>query len=391
MTGSAQGQAAVTARSENGGSFDVFVHAMPASTREDPRTQFLSMADEAFRALQAHGLAPVNTVSGWIRFAAVPSWNWQEALAQAWQFPGALPITALLQPPAEPFCACSLTLQAVRSPRQSGVWHAAGGNPTAATVLRDGARHVRLMSVLPRAELCRDADVEDATYDMFAQAGHALTARGISFADVVRTWIHVDGIEESYASINRARNRYFAEQRLSRLPASTCVEGRPVGIESPVIMDVYAVSGGPGVTIDATGPATMNEAPSYGSAFARAATLREPGRRWLWISGTASIDRDGQVVSVGDIQGQLDCMFDHVNSLLSQAGMEMADVKSATAYLKRADYLAEFRKVAGASGLAETIPCGVVVADICRPQWLCEIELCAARNDAPPGSDITRP
>lgn len=383
MTGSAQAQAAVIARSENGGSLDVFVHAMPASTREDPRTQFLSMADEAYRALRSQGLAPGNTVSIWIRFAAVPSWNWQEALAQAWQLPGSLPVTALLQPPAEPFCACSLTLHAVRSPRQSGVWHAASANPTAATVLRAGARHVRLMSVVPRPELCRDADVDDMTYDMFAQAGHALTARGMSFADVVRTWIHVDRIEESYASINQARNRYFAEQRLARLPASTCVEGRPVGIESPVIMDVYAVSGGAGVSVDATGPATMGEAASYGSAFARAATMREPGRRWLWISGTASIDREGQVVSVGDIQGQLACMFGHATSLLAQAGMEMGDVKSATAYLKRAEYLAEFRKVAAGSGLAETIPCAVVVADICRPEWLCEIELCAVRNDDP--------
>ncbi len=368
--------------SEDGEWLDVFLQALPASTRDDPRTQFLSMADQAYRALRGHGLAPSDTVSGWIRFASIPSWNWQEALSEAWQLPGPLPITALLQPPAEPFCVCSMTLHAVRSPRQSGVWHAASVNPAAATVLRGDARHVRLMSVVPRGELCRDADVDDMTYDMFAQAGHALTARGMSFADVVRTWIHVDGIVVNYAAINQARNRYFAEQRLARLPASTCVEGRPVGIESRVIMDVYAVSGGPGVSVDATGPGTMGEAQSYGSAFARAATLREPGRRWLWISGTASIDRDGKVVSVGDIQGQLGCMFGHVSALLAQAGMNMGDVMSATAYLKRADYLAEFRGAAATSGLVETIPCAVVVADICRPEWLCEIELCAVRNEA---------
>lgn len=383
MTGSALSQAAVTARSENGEWLDVFLQAMPASTRDDPHAQFLSMADQAYRALRSHGLVPSNTVSGWIRFASAPSWSWQEALSQAWQLPGPLPITGLLQPPAEPFCACSMTLHAVRSPRQSGVWHAAGVNPAAATVLRGGARHVRLMSVVPRRELCRDADVDDMTYDMFAQAGHALTARGMSFADVVRTWIHVDGIVVNYAAINQARNRYFAEQRLARLPASTCVEGRPVGIESPVIMDVYAVSGGPGVSVDAAGPGTMGEAQSYGSAFARGATLREPGRRWLWISGTASIDRDGKVVSVGDIQGQLGCMFGHAATLLAQAGMDMGDVMSASAYLKRADYLAEFRRAAAANGLVETIPCAVVVADICRAEWLCEIELCAVRNESP--------
>lgn len=371
------------ARSEHGDAFDVFLHVTPRSTRDDPRAQFLSLAEEANRALGSQGLSPNNAVSGWIRFASAPSWNWQEALSEAWRLPGVLPITALVQPPAEPSCACTLSLHAVRSSRRSGVWHAASANPAAATLLRAGARHVRLMSIVPRAELCRDAGVGDMAYDMFAQAGHALTARGMSFSDVVRTWIHVDGIEVNYDAINEARSRYFAEQRLARLPASTCVEGRPIDIASPVIMDVYAVSGGSEVRIEATGPATMGEASSYGSAFARAATLCEPGRRWLWISGTASIDRQGQVVAVGDIHRQLGCMFGHVTSLLAQAGMDMGDVKSATAYLKRAGDLGEFRDVAAAHGLAQTIPCAVAVADICRPEWLCEIELCAVRSGEP--------
>ena len=190
-------------------------------------------------------------------------------------------------------------------------------------------------------------------------------------------------IEENYASINQARHRYFGEQRLVRLPASTCVGGKPVGVASPVVMDVYAVSDHPDVGVEAVGPGTMGEASSYGSAFARAATLREPGRRWLWISGTASIDVQGNVVSSGDVHGQLGCMFGHVGSLLAQEGMGMQDVLAATAYLKRADYLGKFRDAAAAAGLVSTIPCGVVVADICRPQWLCEIELCAARKDGP--------
>jgi enamine deaminase RidA (YjgF/YER057c/UK114 family) len=218
------------------------------------------------------------------------------------------------------------------------------------------------------------------TYDMFAQAGHALTARGLSFANVVRTWIHVCDIEENYAAINQARNRYFDEQRLPRLPASTCVEAALLGVDSPVALDVYAVSDSPGVIVAAVGPGAMGAAPGYGSAFARAAQLDEPGRRWLWISGTASIDAQGGIVSVGDLAGQLDCMFAHVGSLLAEAGMAMGHVLSATAYLKRAEYLGRFREAAQAHGLAPSTPCTVAVSDICRPEWLCEIELCAART-----------
>jgi enamine deaminase RidA (YjgF/YER057c/UK114 family) len=237
------------------------------------------------------------------------------------------------------------------------------------------------MSVAPRADLLKTGSFADLTYDMFAQTGHALTARGLSFADVVRTWIHVDDIETNYGSMNQARNRYFQEQRVTRSPASTCVQARPVGTDSPVAMDVYAVSAGRDVRAEATAPGTMGEASGYGSSFARAAQLFEPGRRWLLVSGTASIDAEGHVVAAGDIRGQLDCMFGHVRSLLAEAGMGFSDSLTATVYLKKRGYLSEFTRAARAHGLAEQVPCAAVVANICRPEWLCEIELCAARKD----------
>jgi enamine deaminase RidA (YjgF/YER057c/UK114 family) len=371
--------AVAIARSENGDALDVFIEACPTSTRDDQRGQFASMAEAAYQALRSQGLTPGNTVSGWIRFASAPSWDWRQALADTWQVSGALPITALVQPPAEPFRACSLSLQAVKSNRQSGVWYGPAAGPAAATLLRDGVRHLRLMSITPRGDLAKTASFADLTYDMFAQAGHALTARGLSFADVVRTWIHVQDIESHYPSVNQARNRYFQEQQLVRLPASTCVEGTPVSPQTPVMMDLYAVSAHPEVRIEALTSRTMGEAQGYGSAFARAARLREPGREWVLVSGTASIDLQGNLVAQGDVQAQLACMFGHVRALLAEAGMALADALSATVYLKRADYLGELVKAAQANGLAATVPCAVAVANICRPEWLCEIEICAAR------------
>jgi enamine deaminase RidA (YjgF/YER057c/UK114 family) len=383
MTGPAQAPAVTIAHSENGEALDVFIHAAPSSTRDDQRTQFVSMAAGAYRALRSKGLSPSSVVSGWLRFASAPAWDWREALATEWQVSGVLPITALVQPPAEPFCACSMALHAIRTTRNSGVWYAPPPGPCVATVLRAGARHVRLMSLLPRPDLSKTASFADLTYDMFAQAGHALTARGLSFADVVRTWLHVHDIKKNYALMNQGRNRYFGEQGLSRLPASTCVEGKLVGVEMPVAMDVYAVLGGPEVRVEAMSPGMMGEASSYGSSFARATQVREPGRRWLFVSGTASIDTKGSVVAVGDVQGQLDCMFGHVRALLKQAGMGIADAANATVYLKRAADLPAFTSAARAHGLAPTVPCVSAVADICRPEWLCEIELCAVRAGEP--------
>ncbi len=368
-------------RIDGAGTVEVFLQISPSSTREDERGQLASLAEQAVRALLAHGLGPGNIVCGWIHFAKAPQWDWREALTTAWGATGPLPISAVLQPPAAPFCLCTLKLHAIRSARQSGVWYGKSARPAAATVLRAGARHLRLMSITPRTDLRGSADLVDTAYDMLAQAGHALTDRGLGFRDVVRTWIYVRDIEHNYGFINQARNRFFAEQRMARLPASTCVEGALCGASTPVAMDLYAVAAKGEVAIDAIAPGHMGEASAYGSAFARGSRIVEPGRKTLCVSGTASIDASGAIVAVGDIKGQLDCMFENVQALLGRAGMDLGDVVSATAYLKRASDYQDFLVAAATHGLAADLPTAVVVADICRPEWLCEIEMCVVRTE----------
>jgi enamine deaminase RidA (YjgF/YER057c/UK114 family) len=371
-----------TKRINDARAIELFLQISPSSTRDDERGQFASLAAQAGQALLAHGLGPANIVCGWIHFAKNPQWDWRQALTTAWNASGPLPISAILQPPAAPFCLCTLQLHAIRSARQSGVWYGNSDKPAAATILRAGARHLRLMSITPRADLRDSADLVDMTYDMLAQAGHALTDRGLSFKDVVRTWIYVRDIEHNYSYVNKARSRFFVEQGMSRMPASTCVEGALCGAAAPVAMNLYAVAAKDDVHVDAIAPGTMGEASAYGSAFARASRIVEPGRNTLCISATASIGAAGAVVAVGDIGGQLDCMFANVQSLLATAGMGFCDVVSATAYLKRAtDHHAFLRSAAG-RGLPVPTPTAVVVADLCRPEWLCAIEMCAVQMGA---------
>ncbi len=366
-------------RIEGAGSIEVFFQISPTSTRDDGRGQFASLAAQAHAALLAHGLGPVNIVCGWIHFAKAPEWDWRQVLATDWGVSGPLPVSALVQPPAPAFCYCSMQLHAFRSARQGGVWYGNSDEPAATTILRGGARHLRLMSVMPRRELSATAGVADMAYDMLAQAGHALTDRGLAFKDVVRTWIYVRDIKRNYRFVNQARNRYFEEQQMVRLPASTCVEGTRPGASAPVVMDLYAVAGSAEVFVQAIPPGPMGEASTYGSAFARGTQLSEPGRRTLYVSGTASIDGQGAVVAAGDIRGQLDRMFGNVRALLATAGMELGDAFNATAYLKRKDDFRDFQQAASAHGLSEDLPLAVVVADICRPEWLCEIEVCAVK------------
>jgi enamine deaminase RidA (YjgF/YER057c/UK114 family) len=124
----------------------------------------------------------------------------------------------------------------------------------------------------------------------------------------------------------------------------------------------------------------MGEASAYGSAFARGSHIREPGRSTLYVSGTASIDARGQVVAAGDIDGQLARMFTNLRALLDGAQLDFRHTMSATVYLRQAGFRQAYAKAAAAAGLPSDVPTAAVVADICRPEWLCEIELCAARR-----------
>jgi len=358
---------------------EVFMVVAPDPGLLDGFGQFASIADNARQGLREHGFEPADITSGWLHFAAAPVWNWREALSDIWSGAANLPITALVQPPAHARHQCLLQLRAAKSSSEGPNWRRVLGGPSVSLVSRSGVRHFHLMSVAPRTELDETASFTELADDMFARAGQALATQGLTFSDVVRTWIHVENIDNNYAAMNAARNRYFEAQQLARLAASTCVQGVPVGVNSPLAMDLYAVSSAQNLRVEALCPKTMAEAPAYGVAFSRAMRVSEPGLDWLYLSGTASIDTDGRVVAVGNIAGQLDRMFQNVRSLLDQADMGFSDVRSVTMYLKQASFLPEYQRAARAHGLVATVPCAVVVTDICRPEWLCEIELCACR------------
>ena len=361
---------------DNTDTLDASIEVAPSSTHGHAQEQFVSMANAARVALRTRGLEPSDIVRGWVRFATMPHWGWRDELSKALLVTSELPITGLVQPPVVGSQKCVLDLYAARGTSQSRLTQV--GSPRASSCVRAGAKHLRIMSIAPK--LVPGASFENLAYDMFEQAGLALGAHGLRFSDAVRTWVHVSDIDVNYTAMNRARNRYFREQGLARLPASTCVEGFPVGVGAPLAMDLYAVSTNLDVNWEALRSGTMGEASAYGVAFSRAVRLSEPGVERLFISGTASIDARGQVVSVGNVSGQLDCMFRNVHSLLNGAQMGFADVQSATMYLKHAEYYGEYVKAARAYGLSATLPCAVVVTNICRPEWLCEIELCAARR-----------
>lgn len=229
-------------------------------------------------------------------------------------------------------------------------------------------------------------DYAAQTTQVFDKAEVLLESLGLTFKDVVRTWLYLPEMERDYDDLNRVRSAFFDRVGVERLPASTGIQGGVYPICRGGSMDLYTLRG-PGIAEKRLMHApTLNEAPVYGSRFSRGMEVTREDRRVLYVSGTASIDDHGQVVAVGDIEGQIQRMLTNVAGLLAGSRATPKDVVRATTYLKDPEDYEILQRIWRQRGFPGQIPHTICRADVCRPDWLCETEVAAilprSRDDA---------
>ncbi len=252
------------------------------------------------------------------------------------------------------------------------------GQASGRVIEAGGLRHLYLsgLSTVPTAG---GGDFGTQVSTMLTDAEAALRGEGMTFADVVRTWIYLADIERDYPALNRARRDFFESRGIVTPPASTAIRGVPFPADRACGLDLRAVAGTGTRRVTPFRISSMNEASTYGSDFSRGMRLELEDRAIIYVSGTASIDAKGRVAHPGDIERQTDWMLKNIEALLASQGAGYADVVSAITYLKDPDYAAPFRRVAARRGLPARVPNTLCVADICRPEWLCEMEVTAIR------------
>jgi enamine deaminase RidA (YjgF/YER057c/UK114 family) len=199
----------------------------------------------------------------------------------------------------------------------------------------------------------------------------------------IRTWIFVRDVDVNYAGIVKARRELFAENGLTEKThyiASTGINGQHADPEAAVIFDSYAVKGLEDGQIQYLyARPQMSSTARYGVTFERGTCVRYGDRRHVFISGTASIDNKGKTVHEGDVCNQTVCMIENVTALLREAECEAGDVAQIIVYLRdMADY--ETVESIVEKHFPET-PKLILLAPICRPGWLVEMECLAIRED----------
>lgn len=217
----------------------------------------------------------------------------------------------------------------------------------------------------------------DQTLGIFKQYDEVLDAHAMHLEDhVVRTWFFAQNVDANYQGLVEARNAVFKQRGLTpktHYIASTGIEGGSSEVHARTMMDAYAISGlKPEQITHLHAQDYLSPTHVYGVAFERGTTIAYRDRKHVFISGTASIDSHGDIVSPGDVFEQLDRTLINIEALLKEAGAEMSDMQILLVYLRdpidHAPILAELEQ------RFPDMPYEIVTAPVCRPGWLIEIE-----------------
>lgn len=209
-----------------------------------------------------------------------------------------------------------------------------------------------------------------------------LLENGCCLADnCIRTWLFVQNVDVNYAGVVKARNEVFVTQNLTdktHFIASTGIAGRHANPKVLIQMDAYAVDGLKKEQIHYLyAPTHLNPTYEYGVSFERGTYVDYGDRRHVFISGTASINNKGEIMYPGDVRKQTMRMWENVETLLKEAECTFEHVGHLLVYLRD---IADYTVV---KEMFETrfpnIPKVYLLAPVCRPGWLVEMECMAVK------------
>jgi len=128
-------------------------------------------------------------------------------------------------------------------------------------------------------------------------------------------------------------------------------------------------------------PEVLNEPTQYVKpvAFSRGIRVDLGKIALLFISGTASVDKNGKTVYTGNFSAQAKRTFRNLTALLQSEGASWHDVVKTTCYLKNMRYYDIFNKIRNQfynqQGLHPFPASSCIEARLCRSDLLVEIEL----------------
>jgi enamine deaminase RidA (YjgF/YER057c/UK114 family) len=216
------------------------------------------------------------------------------------------------------------------------------------------------------------------TADLLDQLEGLAASHSASLCDeLLRTWFFVRDIDTNYQGLVEARRERFERWGLTSAThyvASTGIAGEMQRCDEIVALDALLERGlDPAQIQFMTALSHLCPTHRYGVTFERGTRTTYGDRTHYLISGTASIDKEGNILHEGDLDGQVERTVENIEALLSHQDARLSDLKQAVVYLRDTSDSARVRLLL-ASLLPRSVPFVVVEGRVCRPGWLVEID-----------------
>ena len=218
------------------------------------------------------------------------------------------------------------------------------------------------------------------TQDVLNRMASALNACGMGVTDIVRTWFYLDSILDWYDEFNEVRTKFFdAHGTFDKLvPAST---GIGASNEAGAALAAGLIAVQPKnerVSVCPVDSPLQGSAMDYRSSFSRAVEVSTPLERTVYVSGTASIDKNGGTVNINDPECQIEKTMAVVNAILESRSMGWKDVSGGVVYYPDLSHHELFLNYCRTQGLPD-LPLLLLESYVCRSDLLFEIEVDARK------------
>lgn len=218
---------------------------------------------------------------------------------------------------------------------------------------------------------------------MFEQLKDILSVSQFSVGDMVRTWIYLNDINDNYVNFNEARRVFFEQSNIDYssssnvLPASTCIHGI-TNYGATAMIDVMCIKKmSSNAKIDRIYTPLLNEAEGdsylFKPTFSRALSIEADNHIEIQLSGTASVDQNGETVFKDDPYKQIQKTLTNIESMLSVHELTFEDFVQSTCFFKSDEYYTIFQQVMQEMNIPH-FSSTFVIGDICRQDLLCEID-----------------
>lgn len=222
----------------------------------------------------------------------------------------------------------------------------------------------------------KDVDNYTQTYSVFQYLKSIIKKYNIGFKGLARTWLYINDILEWYDELNRARTSFFNEENIFTgiVPASTGVGNSNITSKSLLLNALLIKSDEHKNIIRMLDSPLQCPATDYKSSFSRAVEISHIASKRLLISGTASIDSEGQTLHHDNIKLQIKQTMEVVNSIMRKEDYEWKNMVRGIAYFKEPDYVKHFIEYCRLNQIDNSYILNAG-GTICRDDLLFEIEV----------------